>query len=112
MYVKLKGYNKPAVEPLWTPSFIEKGTWGRAVSKFPTFGKLDQNVEKYLLPEMDEYIQSISDEELAAITRDFLIGQGVLNTPVAQHKGIPTISMKMKFSRLIKAQSCSPMKNG
>ncbi len=87
MYVMLKGDNKPSDEPLWTPSFIEKGIWGRAVSKFPTFGNLDRNVEKYLLPEMDEYIQSISDEELAAITRDFLIEQGVLNTPVAQHKG-------------------------
>ncbi len=87
MYVMLKRYNKPAEEPLWTPSFIEKGIWGRAVSKFPPFGKLDENVEKYLLTEMDEYIQSISDEELAAITRDFLIEQGVLNTPVAQHKG-------------------------
>ena len=48
---------------------------------------LDEINRKYLLPEMDEYIQSFSDEELAAITRDFLIEQGVLNTPVAQHKG-------------------------
>ena len=87
MYVMLKGYNKPEDEPLWSSSFIDKKIWERAISKFPTYGKLDRNVEKYLLPEMDEYIQSISDEELAAITRDFLIEQGVLNTPVAQHKG-------------------------
>ena len=76
-----------AEEPLWTPSFIDAGIWKQAVSKFPDVDRLDQGVEKYLLPKMDEYLRGTSDAELVSITRDFLIEHGVLNTPVCQHNG-------------------------
>lgn len=87
MYVLSMKGDLSAKEALWIPSFLDRDIWERAVSKFQSNGKLCINVEKYLLPEMDEYIQSFSDEELVFITRDFLIENGVLNTPVAQHKG-------------------------
>lgn len=74
-------------EPLWTPSFIEAEIWAQAVSKFSNFERLERNVEKYLLPKMDAYLQSISDAELISLTRDFLIEQGVINTPICQRKG-------------------------
>lgn len=76
-----------AEEPIWIPSFIDEEIWTRAVSKFPVDGRLDVNVEKFLLTEMDEYLQSIPDSELISITRDFLIDNGVLNQPIRQHKG-------------------------
>mgnify|MGYP006922458198 CR=1 FL=1 len=60
---------------LWAPSFIDAGIWKQAVGRFQSFRRLDRNVEKYLLPEMEGYIQSISDEELISITRDFLISK-------------------------------------
>lgn len=36
---------------------------------------------------MGEYLRSISDAELVSITRDFLIENGVINTPVSQRAG-------------------------
>lgn len=79
--------NELAEEPLWIPSFVDKKIWDYAVSQFPNFGRLDQSVEKYLLPGMEEYLQSISDTELASLTRDFLIEHGVINIPIRQCKG-------------------------
>lgn len=73
--------------PLWTPSFLDAGIWEQAVSKFPSSERLDQSVEKYLLPKMDEYLQGISDAELVSLTRDLLMEHGVINKPVCQHNG-------------------------
>lgn len=74
-------------KPLWTPSFIDAGIWKQAASRFPNSERLDQGVEKYLLPQMDQYLQSITDAELASLTRDLLMEYGVINTPICQHIG-------------------------
>lgn len=74
-------------EPIWIPSFIDTGIWQQAVSKFKAYGRLDQNVENYLLPEMGEYLQSIPNSELISMTREFLIDKGVINKPIRQTKG-------------------------
>ena len=87
LYVTLRKVGKPAEGPLWVPSFIDAEIWGQAVRQFKPSETLDSNVEKFLLPKMDEYIEQISDEELASITRDYLLERGVLNTPIAQRKG-------------------------
>ena len=84
IYVMREKYAKLSDEPLWAPSFIDAGIWKQAVGRFQSFRRLDRNVEKYLLPEMEGYIQSISDEELISITRDFLISNGVCHRPIAQ----------------------------
>lgn len=76
-----------ADENLWTPSFIEAGIWEQGVSKFRVLQELDWNVEKCLLPEMGEYLQSIPEPKLVSMTRDFLIEQGVLNKPIGQRAG-------------------------
>ena len=76
-----------AEEPLWTPAFIETGIWTQAVVKFQVHKELDWNVEKYLLPEMEEYLQNIPEAELIAMTREYLIQKGVLNTPISQRSG-------------------------
>lgn len=76
-----------ADEALWTPSFIEAEIWKRGTSRFRPLEQLVINVENYLLPEMGEYLQSISEVELVSLTRDFLLEHGVINTPISQHKG-------------------------
>ena len=76
-----------AEEPIWTPSFIDVGIWEQAVGNFDMCERLDRNVEQYLLPLMDEYLQGISDAELISMTRDFLIEQGVIYSPVSQRAG-------------------------
>lgn len=86
-YVVSERGSEFAEEPLWVPSFIDTEIWNRAVSKFQSYERLDQNVEKHLISEMDEYLQSIPDTELVSITKDFLIEQGVLNTPICQRAG-------------------------
>ena len=70
--------------PLWTPSFIDVVIWEQAVSNFKMSEKLDRNVAKYLLPQMDEYLQNIPDTELISMTRDFLIEHGVIHSPISQ----------------------------
>lgn len=86
-HVMLQRGDDMAVEPLWAPSFVDEEIWKQAVVKFHIFTELDRNVEKHLLPEMDEYLQSIPDAELVSMTRDFLIKQGVINKPISQRGG-------------------------
>lgn len=86
VYVMSQRFSELPVEPLWTPSFIDAEVWARAVCRFSSFESLDWSVEKYLLPEMEEYLQSIPDAELVSMTRDFLIGHGVINMPIS-HRG-------------------------
>ncbi len=86
-YVMLQREHELSGEPLWTPSFIDTEIWGQAVSRFQSFEKLDRNVEKHLLPQMDEYLQNIPDTELASMTRDLLIEHGVIHSPIAQRAG-------------------------
>lgn len=64
-YIRSRKDDELGEEPLWTPSFIDAGVWRQAVSRFQNFDRLDQSVEKYLLSGMEEYLQSISDAELA-----------------------------------------------
>lgn len=79
--------DEAAEEPLWVPSFIHAEIWERAVSKFHIAGRLDADIARYLLPEMEEYLQSIPDTELVSMAREFLIERGVLNKPICQHTG-------------------------
>ena len=87
VYVTRWRNNGLADEALWTPSFIEAGIWERGASRFDPLERLDRNVEKYLLPEIEEYLQSIPDVELFSMTRDFLIEHGVINVPITQREG-------------------------
>lgn len=87
VFIKWSFADKLEKESLWTPSFIDSKIWERAASKFDVDGKLEKSVLNYLLPEMDEYLQSIPDTELVSITREFLIEHGVINTPIQQHNG-------------------------
>ena len=87
VYVMSQRANEMTEEPLWAPSFIDTEIWEQAASRFNPYRELDENVEIYLLPEMDEYLQSISDMELISMTREFLIEHGVVNTPIRQHNG-------------------------
>ena len=87
MYVTPQRSEAQAEELLWAPSFLDRKVWKRAVSRFKAYERLDRNIEKYLLPEMGEHIQSIPEPELISITRTFLIGHGVLHTPICQHAG-------------------------
>lgn len=103
-HIKWDFADKLVEEPLWVPSFIDEGIWTRAVSKFPFDGRLDENVVKYLLPEMDEYLQSIPDSELISMTRDFLIENGVLNQPIQQRKGKTYYFDKNEIYSLDKAE--------
>lgn len=86
-YVVSQRSDEPLDEPLWMPSFIDAEVWTQAVREFPSFERLDQSVEKHLLPQMDEYLQGISHTELASLTRDFLIEHGIINKPISQRKG-------------------------
>lgn len=85
--VMLQKGDEMTEEPLWTPSFIDIGIWKQAVSKFHINTELDRNVEKHLLPEMGEYLQSIPDVDLVSMTRDFLIKRGIINKPISQRRG-------------------------
>lgn len=84
IYITTLRHEELAEAPLWVPSFIDAGIWAQAVSRFRNNWSLDTNVERYLLPEMEGYLQSISDEELLSITRDFLVEHGVINRPISQ----------------------------
>lgn len=73
--------------PLWVPSFIDAEIWKRAVPTFQPGQKLDWNVECFLLPKMEEFLENLTDAELVSITRDFLMEHGVLCTPICQRAG-------------------------
>ena len=87
VYVMGEKSKELAAEPLWLPSFIDAEIWKQAVSKFRRFKRLDRSVEEYLLPEMGEYLENIPNAELVSMTRDFLIEQGVINSPISQRGG-------------------------
>lgn len=87
VYVISQKSREPKKEPLWTPSFIDAGVWGQAVCGFLNLDRLDESVERSLLPMMDEFLQSVSDTELISLTRNFLIEHGIINTPICQHTG-------------------------
>lgn len=84
----MQGKGKGIIEqPLWTPTFIEPAIWRRAASKFRPGEKLAESVEKYLLPEMEEYLHGLSDLEMVSMVRDFLLEHGVLHAPIRQEHG-------------------------
>lgn len=78
---------RPEDEPLWTPSFIDLSTWEKAAKAFQPRHDLKYNVEYYLLPEMKEYFSDMTDDELNALIREFLVQFGVLNSPIRQISG-------------------------
>lgn len=78
---------RPENEPLWTPTFIDKETWQKAAKAFQPRHDLKYNVEYYLLPEMKGYFSAMTDDELNALIREFLMQFGVLNSPIRQISG-------------------------
>ena len=87
IYVAVQRTQTLEPELLWAPSFIDAGTWTRAISQFQSYVSLERNVENHLIPRMDEYLKCISDTELTAMTRDFLIGHGIIRMPIRQISG-------------------------
>ena len=87
VYVVSKKDNGLDKVSLWIPSFVDAGVWEQAVSRFPNYERLDQDIEKWLLPEMGTYLRSIPDSELNSMVKDFLIGHGILNQPIRQYGG-------------------------
>ena len=91
-----------------------RGVW-RTVSKFPTFGRLDESVEKHLLPKMDEYLQSISDAELVSQTRDLLIKYGGWSMGDSSRGTLCASSvwrkMPMHLSSVIPTSNCEDASN-
>ena len=61
---------------------------------------------------MDEYLQNIPDSELIAITRDFLIKNGILGEPIRRRKGTHIILIKVRFILLIKRVNYFRIKGG
>lgn len=86
VYVTSQEDSEPA-EHLWAPSFVDMEIWKQAVQQFQACERVNTNVEKYLLPNMAEYLQSISETELAAMTKNFLLDHGVIHTPISQRAG-------------------------
>lgn len=76
-----------ADEPIWLPTYVEPSRWKRAVGRFQTAESLDRNVERFLLPEMGDYLQNLSEAELLSITKNFLLESGVIQTPIRQRAG-------------------------
>lgn len=88
IYVVLRKGGGEAEQPLWTPTFIDPAIWPQAVSQFRPGEKLAESVERNLLPEMDSYLQSLSDSALVSMVREFLLDHGVVNKPIRQCRGI------------------------
>lgn len=88
IYVVLRKSGGEAEQPLWTPTFIDPAIWQQAASQFRPGERLDRCVEKYLLPEMEDYLQSLSDSTLVSMVREFLLEHGVINKPIRQCRGI------------------------
>lgn len=88
IYVVLRKGGGEAEQPLWTPMFIDPAIWQQAVSQFRPGEKLAESVERNLLPEMDSYLQSLSDSTLVSMVREFLLEHGVINKPIRQCRGI------------------------
>lgn len=88
VYVVLRKGVGATEQPLWTPTFIDPAIWQQAASQFRPGERLDRCVEKYLLPEMEDYLQSLSDSALISMVREFLLDHGVINKPILQCRGI------------------------
>lgn len=74
-------------EPLWQPTIIAPEIWEKASKAFRPRHDLKYNVEYYLLPEMTDYIESMTDDDLIVRVHDFLLEFGVLNSPIRQVGG-------------------------
>ena len=70
---------------------------------------------------MDEYLKNISDTELVFMTRDFLIQQSVINTPVSQRSGktyyfneneVYSLDKEARLSSMRGAQNLTSLKLG
>lgn len=88
IYVVLRKGVGATEQPLWTPTFIEPAIWQQPASQFWPGERLDRCVEKYLLPEMEDYLQSLTDSTLVSMVREFLLDHGVVNKPIRQCRGI------------------------
>lgn len=98
------GGDNPPEGPLWVPSFLDAGLWQQAAQKFRVYRGLDENILHYLLPEMEDYLQSIPHAELVSMTRDFLIEYGVINQPIRQRGGVTTYFNENAIYSLDKAK--------
>ena len=87
IYVVLRKGVGEAEQPLWTPTFIDPAIWPQAASHSRPGEKLAESVERNLLPEMDSYLQSLSDSALVSMVREFLLEHSVINKPIRQCRG-------------------------
>lgn len=78
---------RPENETLWKPSIIDPEIWEKAAKAFRPRHDLKYNVERFLLPEMTDYVWSMTEEELVALVREFLLEHGVVNSPIRQIAG-------------------------
>ena len=86
--VNAKWYEKHSKdEPLWQPTIIAPEIWTKATMSFRPRHDLKYTVEHYLLPEMTDYIESITDDDLTDCVHEFLLEFGVLNCPIRQVGG-------------------------
>lgn len=74
-------------EPLWQPTIIDPEIWSKAARSFRPRHDLKYNVERYLLPEMTDYIESMPEDELVNRVHEYLMEFGVLNCPIRQVDG-------------------------
>lgn len=74
-------------EPLWLPTIIPPEIWKKTVKSFRPRHDLKYNVECYLLSEMTDYVENMTDDELIVRVHDFLLEFGVLNSPIRQVGG-------------------------
>jgi len=79
--------NRPADEPLWVPTIVAPDIWAAAAGDFLPRHNLKENVECFLLPRMEEYFSAMSEEDVIAMIREFLLSFGVVNSPIRQIHG-------------------------
>lgn len=79
--------DRPVDEPLWVPTIVASGVWEKAAESFLPRHDLKENVECFLLPQMEEYFSAMSEKEIAAMIREFLLEQGIINIPIRQIHG-------------------------
>lgn len=111
VYVVLRKGVGTTEQPLWTPTFIEPAIWQQAASQFWTGERLDRCVEKYLLPEMEDYLQSLTDSTLISMVREFLLDNSVINKPIRQCRGITYYFTEDEVYTQARNRPCSPMKS-
>lgn len=78
---------RPPDEPLWKPTIIDPGIWEKVAKAFRPRHNLKYNVEQFLLPEMKEYLESLTGDALIELVHEFLLDFDIINSPIRQIAG-------------------------